>query len=191
MSLTHLANNALGGSSTPLMGNRPLTTLGRQMLDAMGATRMAVDVAHASARTFEDTLRSAKVRVFCSHTGLRTAYPSWRNLTDAQLGLLADRGGVIGIIFGTVYLGGRQIADVVRHVEHGLRVAGEDAIAFGSDFDGMVPLPRGMRDAADLPRVVEALGRKLPARLVEKVAFGNWRRFFGEILGPGPLSSGS
>ena len=93
------------------------------------------------------------------------------------------RVGVVGIIFGTVYLGGRRLDDVVRHVEHALDVAGEDAVAFGSDYDGLVPLPRGMRDVTDLPRLVDALARRRPAAVVEKVAWANWRRFLGETLG--------
>ena len=72
---------------------------------------------------------------------------------------------------------------MVRHVEHALDVAGEDAVAFGSDFDGLVPLPRGMRDVTDVPRLVEALARRRPAAVVEKVAWTNWRRFFSETLG--------
>jgi membrane dipeptidase len=92
---------------------------------------------------------------------------------------------VIGIIFATLYLGGRSLSDVVRHLEHALDVAGEDAVALGSDFDGMVPLPRGMRDVLDVPKVLELLARRRPERVVEKVAFGNWRRFFAETLGPG------
>ncbi|HYG69704.1 MAG TPA: membrane dipeptidase, partial [Anaeromyxobacteraceae bacterium] len=64
-----------------------------------------------------------------------------------------------------------------------LDVAGEDAVALGSDFDGMVPLPRGMRDVTDVPKLLALLERRRPAAVVEKVAFGNWRRFFGETLG--------
>jgi membrane dipeptidase len=108
---------------------------------------------------------------------------SWRNLEDDQLRALADRGGVVGIIFATLYLGGRDLDDVVRHLQHALDVAGEDAVAFGSDFDGLVPLPRGMRDVTDLPRLVDALARRVPSAVVEKVAWRNWRRFFGETLG--------
>ncbi len=184
MSLTHLANNELGGSSSPLMGDRPLTPLGRSVLDAMAAAGMSVDLAHASHRTFRDAAAHRKdARLFCSHTGVSGAFRSWRNLGDGELRAIADRGGVVGIIFGTRYLGGREIEDVVRHVEHAIHVAGEDAAAFGSDFDGMVPLPRRLRDVTDLPKLVEALARRLPAPVVEKVAFGNWRRFFRETLG--------
>jgi membrane dipeptidase len=186
MALTHLANNELGGSSSPLMRDRPLTALGRDVLGEMGRAGMSVDLAHASRRTLREVLaasRAAGARPFCSHTGVAGAAPSWRNLDDAALRAIAEAGGVVGIIFATVYLGGRELADVVRHVEHALDVAGEDAVAFGSDFDGMVPLPRGLRSVTDLPRLVDALGRRRPGRVVEKVAFGNWRRFFAETLG--------
>jgi membrane dipeptidase len=183
MSLTHLGNNELGGSSSPLMGDRPLSPLGREVLAAMVAAGMAVDVAHASPRTLADVARHPGARLFCSHTGVSGAAPSWRNLDDAALRAIAGRGGVVGIIFGTLYLGGREIGDVVRHVEHALAVAGEDAVALGSDFDGMVPLPRGVRDVTDVRKIVDALARRQPAPVVEKVAWGNWRRFFGEVLG--------
>jgi membrane dipeptidase len=183
MSLTHLANNELGGSSSPLMRDRPLTRLGGEVLDAMVAARMPVDLAHASHRTFHDVLARRGARVLCSHAAVNGAKRSWRNLHDAELRAIAERGGVVGIIFATIYLGGRAVDDVVRHVEHALDVAGEDAVAFGSDFDGMVPLPRGVRDVTGMPRIVDALARRRPAAVVEKVAFGNWRRFFRETLG--------
>jgi membrane dipeptidase len=183
MSLTHLANNELGGSSSPLMGDRPLTPLGREVLEAMVASRMAVDLAHASHRTLRAIAEHREARLFSSHTGVNGASRSWRNLDDAEVRLVAERGGVVGIIFATPYLGGRAIGDVVRHVEHALDVGGEDAVALGSDFDGMVPLPRGLRDVTDVPKVIDALSRRRPAAVVEKVAWANWRRFFREALG--------
>lgn len=184
MGLVHLANNALGGCSVPLLGDRPLTPHGREVLDAMAASKVSVDLAHASRRTFADVLahRAPGLRVMCSHTGIAGAHPSFRNLDDAQLRAIADRGGVTGVIFATFYLGGGALADVVRHVEHALRAAGEDAVALGSDFDGMVPMPPELHDVTGLPRLVEALARRVPAAVVEKVAFGNWRRYFGETL---------
>ncbi|HEY8208444.1 MAG TPA: membrane dipeptidase [Myxococcaceae bacterium] len=183
MSLTHLGNNELGGSSSPLMGNRGLTALGREVLDAMVAAGMTVDTAHASARTFDDLLDHPKARLFSSHTGVSGGKPSWRNLTDDQLRAIASRGGVVGIIFATIYLGGSALEDVVRHVDHALSVMGEDGVALGSDFDGMVPLPRGMRDVTDTGCLVDALCGRYPDALVEKIAWGNWRRFFRETLG--------
>ncbi|MBF5041071.1 peptidase M19 [Aggregicoccus sp. 17bor-14] len=183
MGLTHLSNNALGGSSFPFMGNRTLSALGREVLDEMARLGMSVDVAHASEQTLEAVLSHPRARPFCSHTGVRSAGGGWRNLPDDTLRRIAERGGVVGIIFGTVYLGGDRIEDVVRHIEHALDVMGEEAVGLGSDFDGMVPLPKGMRDVTGLPLLTEALLRRHPEARVERVLGGNLHRFFRETLG--------
>jgi len=184
MSLTHLGNNELGGSSFPFTGNRPLTPLGRAVLDEMAKVRMPVDVAHASRATLEEILAHPTARPFSSHTGIRGESRSWRNLEDRDLRRIADKGGVVGIIFATVYLGGRTFDDVARHVVHAIAVMGEDGVGFGSDFDGMVPKPEGMRDVRDVPGLADALKRRgLAPAQVEKVMGGNFRRFFRQALG--------
>jgi membrane dipeptidase len=184
MSLTHLDNNELGGSSFPFMGNRGLTQLGRDVLNAMVEVGMSIDLAHASVRTLDDVFSHSKARFFCSHTGVYGVAPTWRNLTDSSLRKIADRGGVAAIIFATIYLGGEELLDVVRHIEHAVHVMGEDGVALGSDFDGMIPLPRGMRDVRDLPQLAEALRKRgHPEARVEKILGGNFRRFFRETLG--------
>jgi membrane dipeptidase len=184
LGLTHLAGNALGGASTPGTSHGGLTRHGAEVLEAMAGAGLAVDVAHASRRLLTELLAQDRAPVFCSHTGVLGAAPGWRNLPDGALSAIAARGGVVGILFGTVYLGGRELGDVVRHLEHALRVAGEDAVCLGSDFDGFVPLPRGMRDVSDLPRLTEQLlARGHPRRTVEKVLGRNLRRFFAELLG--------
>jgi membrane dipeptidase len=184
LGLTHLSANKLGGSATPGMRSRGLSALGAEVLEAMGASGLAADVAHASPRLLEALLVQKKARVFCSHTGVRGASANWRNLSDEALSAIADRDGVVGILFGTVYLGGRELSDVARHLEHAVNVAGEDAVCLGSDFDGLVRLPRGMRDVSDLPRLTELLlARGHPWRRVEKLLGRNLRRFFAGVLG--------
>lgn len=183
MSLTHLGNNELGGTSTPMHGNRPLTALGHEVLDAMAQTGMAVDLAHASVAMIPQLLAHPKARVFSSHTGVQGVTPLWRNLPDETLRAIAEKGGVAAIIFAPQYIGGRAFDDVCKHIEHAVSVMGEDGVALGSDFDGLVPLPRGMRDVRDLPKLTEAMVRRdLPVRIIEKVLGENFRRFFGEVL---------
>jgi membrane dipeptidase len=183
MGLTHLSNNNLGGSSFPMMGNRGLTPLGQEVMEEMARLGLSVDVAHASESTLEDLFAHPTVRFFCSHTGVRAAGGGWRNLSDASLRRIADRGGVVGIIFAPVYLGGDSVDDVVRHIEHAVDVMGEGGVGLGSDYDGMVPLPKGMKDVTDLHLLTEALLRRHPESWVERVVGGNFRRFFQETLG--------
>ncbi|MBL8919762.1 MAG: membrane dipeptidase [Myxococcaceae bacterium] len=183
MSLTHLANNELGGTSTPLMGNRPLTALGREVLDAMAVVGMTIDVAHASPAMLPELLRHPRIRPFCSHAGVKGATDHWRNLDDGTLKAIADKGGVVGVIFAPQFLGGRRLSDVARHLEHAVKVMGEDGVALGSDFDGMIPLPQGMRDVRDLKKLTATLlDRGMPVRVVEKVLGHNFRRFWSEVL---------
>ena len=183
MSLTHLSNNTLGGSSFPGMGNRPLTAFGRQVLDAMAECGMSVDVAHASRRTLSDILGHPRARPFCSHAGVEGAKALWRNLPDDALKTIADRGGIVGIIFAPPYLGGRTVDDVVRHIRHAVAMMGEDAVALGSDFDGMIPLPRGMNDVTDISQVARALDQAgFTSVQVAKIMGKNLLQFFGKSL---------
>ena len=183
MSLTHLANNELGGSSFPLEREKALTPLGHAVLDEMARLKMPVDVAHASRTTLQELLAHPTARPMCSHTGVQAEGGGWRNLPDEALKRIADRGGVVGIIFATIYVGGKRAEDVVRHIEHAINVMGEDAVSLGSDFDGMIPLPRGMRDVRDLHLLTSAMQRrKMPERRIEKILGDNWRRFFAETL---------
>jgi membrane dipeptidase len=181
MSLTHLANNELGGTSTPFFGNRPLTAHGREVLEAMAHVGMLVDVAHASEAVLGALVEHPTARLFCSHTGVKGATDVFRNLPDAVLRRIADQGGVVGIIFAPQFVGGRDFADVARHIEYALGVMGEDGVALGSDFDGLVPLPRGMHDVTGLKKLTACLlDRGVPSRVVEKVLGDNFRRFFGQ-----------
>ncbi|MFL5349854.1 MAG: dipeptidase [Hyalangium sp.] len=183
MGLTHLSNNELGGSSFPMMGNRGLTPLGHEVVAEMARVGLSVDVAHASDRTLEELFAAPSVRFFCSHTGVRSAGGGWRNLSDESLRRIADRGGVVGIILAPIYLGGDTLEDVARHIEHALKIMGEEGVGIGSDYDGMVALPQGFRDVTDLPRLTEVLLRRFPEPLVERILGGNFRRFFRETLG--------
>jgi membrane dipeptidase len=123
------------------------------------------------------------IRPFSSHTGVAAQRKLWRNLDDASLKKIADKGGVVGIIFATFYVGGKTLDDIARHIEHAVSVMGEDAVGMGSDFDGLIPLPQGIKDVSDLPHLTEALLRRgMSVRVAEKVAGENFRRFFSEVL---------
>ena len=58
-----------------------------------------------------------------------------RNKTDDALKLLADRGGVVGVYFMPWLRtkGDATAADVIQHMEHALKVCGEDHVGIGTD----------------------------------------------------------
>jgi len=61
------------------------------------------------------------------------------------------------------------LADVVKHVEHLVRVAGEEAVGIGADFDGMLLTPEGLEDVTAYPKLSRALTRRLGSRVARGV----------------------
>jgi membrane dipeptidase len=147
---------------------------------------LLLDVAHASKKTFWDMMEVSTTPPFSSHSGAEGVHPHPRNLDDDQIRALAARGGIVGVIFVAAYLGGAfcTLERVADHIEHVARVGGDDCVALGSDFDGFMPLPRGLRDAADLPRLTELLWRRgwREPRL-SKVLGGNALRYLSSAQG--------
>jgi membrane dipeptidase len=58
-----------------------------------------------------------------------------RNLTDEQIAAIAEKDGVIAVTFAPGLLGGKgDLEMLLRHVDHLVKLAGANHVAFGSDF---------------------------------------------------------
>jgi membrane dipeptidase len=186
--LVHLTNAVYGATSSPLgtaRAHKGLTDAGREAVAQLNARRIFVDLAHIHERAFFDVVavhdRSQPLLV--SHTGVAGVRPHWRNLTDAQIKAIADTGGTIGIIFHGPFLrrrdGPTDAGMVVEHIAHVMRVAGEDFVSLGSDFDGAIVPPPDLAGADRYPRLVQVLlERGFAERQVEKVLGANFLRAF-------------
>jgi membrane dipeptidase len=128
-----------------------------ELVERCEASSVIVDLAHVNRRGFLDACRQAKRPPIVSHTGVVSAHAHWRNIDDEQLRAVADKGGVVGIIFCPRFLGGSGVDAVVRHIMHVVDVAGEDTAALGSDWDGFIVPTPDLRDAARLPLLTDAL----------------------------------
>jgi membrane dipeptidase len=100
--------------------------------------------------------------VLISHTGCRALVDSPRLVHDEALKLMADRGGVAGIIFWP-YLrkqGQQTSADVIRHIEHALNVCGEDHVGIGTDLviAPVAVTPKFVRDNTEQIKNIIAYG---------------------------------
>jgi membrane dipeptidase len=71
---------------------------------------------------------------------------------------------------------------VVDHIEHVIRVAGEDAVGFGSDYDGVDQMPRGLEDVSKYPELtVELLRRGHSEARIKKILGENLLRVMSEV----------
>ncbi|NDG57917.1 MAG: membrane dipeptidase, partial [Betaproteobacteria bacterium] len=112
-----------------------------------------------------------------------------RHLTDAQIRAIAARGGLCGLnLFGKFLAKDRPatLDDAVRHVLHVRALAGDGAIALGSDFDGgFTPLdcPAGAQRPEELPLLEAALAKAgLTATDLRGFQHGNWLRVLRAAL---------
>ncbi len=150
MTLVHLTHATFGASSSPFQlwsGPRTLNDLGRAIVARLNQERIFLDLAHAHPDTFWSALdvHNPLYPVLVTHTGVRGVRNHWRNIDDAQIKAVVASGGVVGIMAHKGYLvrrdGPRDGAMVVEHMEHVMAVGGENAVAFGSDFDGAITPP--------------------------------------------------
>lgn len=77
-----------------------------------------------------------------------------------------------------------SIEVLVDHIEHIRKIGGDEAVGFGSDFDGVPDLPKEIKSVADLPKILELMNeRGIPLNTIEKIAYGNFLSFFAKAIG--------
>lgn len=200
------------GAGCKELGAHGLTLFGRELVARMNERGMLIDLSHANMQTMADTITASKVPVIVSHTACMAVHSNIRNTTDANLRLLADKGGVAGICQMRPFLTTKRddaLPEYFRHIDHAVKLMGADHVAIGSDRDHRVV---EMTDAyiAELkaeeganfhepdwplfinelngPRRMEVVWdgvRKLgyPASTVEKIMGTNVRRIYQEVIG--------
>ena len=131
---TYNRRNLLGdGCLEP--ANAGLSIAGHEAVEKMNELGILVDLSHCGRQTAADAIRHSKVPVAFTHTGSAALADHPRNRTDAELRAVAEKGGVAGIYFMPFLNVGKQptAADVIRHLEHMINVAGEDHVSIGTD----------------------------------------------------------
>ncbi|MBR5613309.1 MAG: membrane dipeptidase, partial [Bacteroidaceae bacterium] len=94
MTLCHNGNNQLCGSARFNNEGMGVNAFGEQVIKEMNRVGMMVDISHAGEQTFYDALNISSKPIVASHSSARALCNHPRNLTDAQLKALADKGGV-------------------------------------------------------------------------------------------------
>ncbi|MFP3090728.1 dipeptidase [Treponema sp. TIM-1] len=187
-----------------------LSRFGKEVVAAMNDLGMIVDLSHGAESTFWDVLGVSKKPVIASHSCAYSLCASPRNLKDDQIKALGDSGGLIGVCFFPAFLseGYRRalgadfaaqgedkdkLADamarhpvpfsmVADHIDHMVRLAGEDCVGIGSDFDGVFSLPLGVGGCDCYPLLADELRQRgYTEERIQKIFNGNFLRIFHEF----------
>lgn len=162
-----------------------LTALGKEAVAYMGELGMIVDVSHLSDKGFYDVADVLKGPFVASHSNSRAVQNVVRNLTDDQIRVLADHGGVMGLNFCADFVSwnrGDQLEDLLEHAKHIVNTGGVDCLAIGSDFDG-IRAPEGLSDCSKMPLLERTLAKAFSPREIEKIFQTNFLRVFSAVCG--------
>ena len=123
-----------------------LSELGRELVAALNRAGIVVDTPHSSRRALLEACAISKAPVISSHVGVSAVHDGPRCKSDDELKAIAETGGYVGIYSVPQLLGpNANIALMLRHLEHALKVVGPDHVVIGSDLGYGQPTPNGLK----------------------------------------------
>ena len=194
--LTHFPRNRLADGSAEAGSNSGLSTFGASVVEVMNGLGMVVDVSHINEKGFWDVMDVSKSPVIASHSNCKALCDHHRNLTDEQIGALADKDGVMGITYVGPFLEERHegtpvdfrsassVSRVLDHIDHAVELVGADHVGLGSDYMGLRPSSiSGLEDISKVPNITKGLvSRGYADNEIRDVLGGSILRIFKEVL---------
>lgn len=162
-----------------------LSPFGKEVIAEMNRQGVMIDISHAAETSFYDALRLSKTPIIASHSSARALCDHPRNLTDEQIKLLAEKGGVVQVCLYKGFINKEEekasLSDAIRHINHIVRLVGIDHVGIGSDFDGDGELI-GCRSTNELINITcRLLEEGYNEEDIRKIWGGNFMRVFAEV----------
>lgn len=167
-----------------------LTEAGKRLVRECNRLKIMIDLSHLNEKGMDDVAALSDAPLVATHSNAYEICPHARNLTDRQLRQIADSDGMVGINLASGFLrpDGQMNSDfeldvLLRHLDHLIKILGEDRVGLGSDFDGAL-VPRDIGDCAGLPNLRAAMtDHGVGSELMTKLTHGNWLRVLRKTWG--------
>ncbi len=183
VNLTWNHDNALAGSCATGT-RRGLTPEGRSFVKKAQELGILVDMSHASAETFWDTAEISSGPIIASHSNSAAVFEHKRGLDDDQFSFIVKCGGFVGINLYQDFIGGPDMSDLVKHIEHFMSLGGEKTVALGGDLDGADRLAGGIKGIQDIHLLYEELLRLgYSEGVVKDIFYNNIMRVVDKVCG--------
>jgi membrane dipeptidase len=168
ITLVHSKNNHICDSSFDEERKwNGLSPFGVQVVSEMNRLGMIVDISHVSDKTFYEIVELSKAPVAATHSACRCFTPGCeRNMDDRMIKLLAKKGGVIQVNFGSMFVNGRVNKEFVersRHIKEYVKahnLKGEEKEKYAKEYTEKHPLSEAdISDVvANIDHVVQLVG---------------------------------
>lgn len=164
---------------------RGLKPFGFEVVEELNRLGMIIDLSHSSEGVFYDVAKHSKQPFIASHSCARSLCNHRRNLDDAQLKVIGDKGGVVGLNFYYAFLNDDETLftfdRAVEHCKHIADKAGMEALALGSDFDGIDDTGE-MVDYCNMPVLLDRLNKYFTWDQIDMIAGGNALRVMKDVI---------
>ncbi len=179
VTLMHYRTNQVGDSQTESPVHNGLSRTGKDIVKAMNASGILVDLSHASLAATRDAVAVASRPAIISHSNLRQPgldHPRLLTLEHARL--VTTAGGVVGCV--PAGWGQSEFNDYIETIMRMVDALGVAHIAIGTDMDYTYrPVIRGYDE---WPRILTALrGRGMSESELVAVKGGNFLRLLREV----------
>lgn len=164
-----------------------LSCFGVDLVKECNKLGIVIDLAHLSPAGVRDALEVSETPCVVTHANAHALWAHPRNLTDAQLEAIVGKGGVVGVTAVPSFLGPDErvapLSVLLDHVEHMVKVMGEDGVGLGLDFDGVGDdRVVGLEDVSMLPNITQGLvDRGYGPQTICKILGGNFLRVFQQV----------
>jgi len=207
MQLTYNTQN-LCGSGCYEGRDGGLSDFGRDVIEAMNALGIVIDLSHVGSVTADDAIRHSRIPPCYSHIAPKSLKDHPRCKSDEQIRFIIDRGGFVGVTpFPPFMPRGAEstIDDFIDVLDYVINLTDERSVGIGTDFSegspytpdywirdkgygrkltefGELKFPDGFRTSADYPNLAAAMQRKgWSEKKVRAIMGGNWIRYLGEV----------
>ena len=165
-----------------------ITSAGRKFIEQINGLGGILDTAHINEQGFYELIDLGE-RVICSHTAFNFIFPHRRNISEHQIRLILQKGGIVGLVAVGHFLTGAKGSisayenAFYEHIDGYLQKFGDCGLAIATDFYG-----------SDAPvflngdySFVSAIANKLLSRgiseaSVKNILYKNASDFFEEKL---------
>lgn len=208
IALTHNKKNLLADGCA-VKSAKGLTDLGKDYVRELNNLNVNIDLSHISEPSFWDVLDITDKPLVATHSNAKSLCNHPRNLTDDQIRAIAERNGVIGINFFSIFIDneGRNatVDRLIDHIDHIVEIVGIDHVGLGPDFlnyyikdlrslDEQLDDPFGdtldtgaifevIKDVTEFPNLFESIQKRgYSDKEVGKIQGENFVRVYKEIL---------
>lgn len=129
-------------ASGALVAEGGFTDFGREFIKIAEDLGIILDVSHLNKQSFFEFVEISTKPFIASHSNadiVNNPYAHKRNLTDEQIDIIRERGGIIGLNYYKAFLENEGIYGVdalAQQIEYFISKGCGDIIALGSDYDG-------------------------------------------------------